>query len=75
MTMRPDSKQIAALAHIVRAPIGEPLLELLEAELAAAKDTLITCHGDNILRMQGRAAVLKELVKLLHEAPQLAASL
>lgn len=70
MLHKPDLKTIQALARIVRTSDGEVLVKFLESELQSTLEVMIDVQ--DVGRFQGRARLLKDYVKLLRDAPQLA---
>lgn len=70
MLHKPDLKTIQALARIVRTSDGEVLVKFLESELQSTLEAMIDVQ--DVGRFQGRARLLKDYVKLLRDAPQLA---
>lgn len=73
MTIRPDPRQLQALARLSVSADGEVLRQMLHTELSKAKDLLIEVHGDSVSKYQGAARALREVLALLEEAPALAA--
>jgi hypothetical protein len=64
--VRVDSKQLEALKRVVRASEGRILQSVLAAELKATMKTLMLASTDSVQRLQGRAALLDELLRLLN---------
>lgn len=58
------------LRRLARMPEGRVLVELLQRKLADADQRLRTAIGDDVLRSQGRAQLLAELIDDVTEAEQ-----
>lgn len=76
MNVRPTDRQWFALSTVALLEDGKVVLGLLKEMLEVEKDQLITLMAEpQILRAQGRAAALKELVEALEQAPDLVSKL
>jgi hypothetical protein len=60
-----DSKQLEALKRVVRSPDGRVLQSVLAAEHQVIMRNLTLVSIENVQRLQGRAVLLDELLKLL----------
>lgn len=70
--IRPDDRQLAALANIALSEEGKIVLTLIRKQLEETKDQLVSLLAEpQILRAQGRAAAFKELAEALEQAPDL----
>jgi hypothetical protein len=63
--VRIDSKQLEALKRVARSSDGRVLQSILAAEHKTTVDHLILVSVENVQRLQGRAVLLDELLKLL----------
>lgn len=63
--MRVDAKQFEALKRVARSSEGRVLQSVLAAELQSTMKSLMSASTDNVQRLQGRAVLLDEMVKLL----------
>jgi hypothetical protein len=63
--VRVDAKQLEALKRVVRSSEGRVLQSILAAEHQAAMKSLLSASAENVQRLQGRAILLDELMKLL----------
>jgi hypothetical protein len=64
--VRIDATQLEALKRVVRSSEGRVLQSVLAAEQQAATKALMSASTDNVQRLQGRAVLLDELLKLLN---------
>jgi hypothetical protein len=64
--VRIDSKQLEALKQIVRSSQGRVLQSVLAAEHQATMNNLMSASVENMQRLQGRAVLLDELLKVLN---------
>lgn len=70
--IRPDDRQLLAMASVALSEDGKVVVALINQLLADTKDQLIHVVAESqLLRTQGRAAALKELVEALEKAPDL----
>jgi hypothetical protein len=60
-----DSKQFEALKRVARSSEGRVLQSILAAEHQATMKNLMGASADNVQRLQGRAVLLDELLKLI----------
>ena len=64
--MRVDAKQLESLKRIARYAEGKVLQSVLAAEQQAVMKSLMAASTDNVPRLQGRAVLLDELMKMLN---------
>lgn len=64
--MRVDAKQLESLKRIARYSEGKVLQSVLAAEQQAVMKSLMAASTDNVHRLQGRAVLLDELLKMLN---------
>ncbi len=68
--MKLGGDDLQFLARFNRSPDGAALLKILRAKLAESDKALRTARGEDVLRAQGRAIELDELVADITEAEQ-----
>jgi hypothetical protein len=68
--VRIDSKQFEALKRVARSSDGRVLQSILAAEQQATMNNLMSASTDNMQRLQGRAVLLDELLKVLDPATE-----
>jgi hypothetical protein len=64
--VRIDSKQLEALKRVARSSDGRVLQSILAAEHQATMSHLMSASTENTQRLQGRAVLLDELLKVLN---------
>ena len=64
--MRIDSKQLEALKRVARSSDGRVLQSVLAAEHQTTMGNLMAASVENMQRLQGRAVLLDELLKVLN---------
>lgn len=70
--MRLSTEDLQFLARFARMPDGARLLTLLRARLAERDSELRKARGEDVIRAQGRAQELDELITVIESAdPQL----
>lgn len=72
MLVKPDARQLQALARLTQSSDGEVLLSLLDTELQRLTTNLLDSSGETTLKVQGMAREVKELIALLRQSPELA---
>lgn len=68
--MRLDTDDLAFLARLSKSPDGRRLLQLLQAKQAECNDKLRTTTGEEVLRWQGRALAVDEMIADIAQAEQ-----
>lgn len=68
--MKLDSTELDVLRRFARLPEGERWLKLLQRNLAETDVRLRTAIGDDLLRTQGRAQLLAELIAQVDTAEE-----
>lgn len=62
--MRVDGKQLEALKRLARTSEGRVLHSVLAADQQATMKSLMAASAENVQRLQGRAVLLDEILKL-----------
>lgn len=60
--MHLDSNDLAFLARLNKSPEGRQLVKLLQAKQAECNEKLRTTTGEEVLRWQGRALAIDEML-------------
>lgn len=68
--MRLDNDDLAFLARLSKSPDGRRLLQMLQAKQAECNDKLRTTTGEEVLRWQGRALAVDEMIADIAQAEQ-----
>lgn len=68
--MRLNTDDLAFLARLSKSPDGRRLLQLLQAKQAECNDKLRTTIGEEVLRWQGRALAVDEMIADIVQAEQ-----
>jgi len=63
--VRIDGTQLEALKHLARTSEGRLLHSVLAADQQATMKSLIQASAENVQRLQGRAVLLDEILKVL----------
>jgi len=63
--VRIDGKQLEVLKHLARTSEGRLLHSVLAADQQATMKSLIQASAENVQRLQGRAVLLDEILKVL----------
>ena len=66
--MHLTESQLLFLARFAKAPEGKEFIELMRAAVEEVNQTLRTATGEHVLRTQGRAQQLDEIVGWITEA-------
>lgn len=68
--MRLDNDDLAFLARLSKSPDGRRLLQMLQAKQAECNDKLRAVTGEEVLRWQGRALAVDEMIADIAQAEQ-----
>ncbi|MBS0330801.1 MAG: hypothetical protein JSR30_13170 [Proteobacteria bacterium] len=68
--MRLSTDDLAFLARLSKSPDGRRLLQLLQAKQTECNDKLRSTTGEEVLRWQGRALAVDELIADIAQAEQ-----
>lgn len=60
--MQLDASQVDFMVGLGKSPVGQQLKLVLEAEVARTNGELRKQSGENLIRLQGRAVMLDELI-------------
>lgn len=63
-----SSKQVLESLHRMKSPEMRPLMKFLEEMLDDTTGALIVAPAETVQRLQGRAAVLKEVIEAVEKA-------
>jgi hypothetical protein len=66
VAVRIDAKELEALKRVARSSDGRVLQSALTADYLTTMKNLIGASADNVQRLQGRAALLDELLNVLN---------
>lgn len=72
MLVKPDARQLQALARLTQSADGEVLLSLLDTELDRLTTIMLDASGETTSKLQGMAREVKDLITLLRQSPELA---
>lgn len=68
--MRLSTDDLAFLARLSKSPDGRRLLQLLQAKQTECNDKLRSTTGEEVLRWQGRALAVDEMIADIAQAEQ-----
>ncbi len=68
--MHLDADDLAFLARLNKSPDGRRLLQLLQAKQTECNDKLRAVTGEEVLRWQGRALAVDEMIADIAQAEQ-----
>lgn len=66
--MRLSNDDLAFLARLSKSPDGRRLLQMLQAKQAECNDKLRSATGEEVLRWQGRALAVDEMIADIAQA-------